>query len=273
MLFSSSLLLENFAVPSQSIKNFKFNVEQSEYNYNDNIIKTIQKTYEEIDNIAKTILNSDINNFEEVLDQNIFLFELKYKTIISVILNQSELDRDKLVYLEYNLYDEILKSLHTIENIDEGTLKKILQLIIKFRNYEIIILKTSLQQPDILNEALNKVNFKELRKYVLESTLLLICILAFINDGKKEIEKLFKIIDLLNKKIDIMLTFVDSINILVDKPLQISIQNEIGKILENGFYVNLDKMEEGESYKVNYGITEFQIEKDGKGNLLLNEVL
>jgi hypothetical protein len=111
-----------------------------------------------------------------------------------------------------------------------------------------------------------------LRKFVSESTLLLYCILSYFNKGLNDYNKLYKLIELTNKRIDILLTFVNSIDLLTDKPLKISIDNDIGKVRENGFYVNLEKMNSKRKYNIKYDITEFQAEKDNN-NLVLKEII
>jgi hypothetical protein len=123
-----------------------------------------------------------------------------------------------------------------------------------------------------LNDALNKIRIEELRKFVSESTLLLYCILSYFNKGLNDYNKLYKLIELTNKRIDILLTFVNSIDLLTDKPLKISIDNDIGKVRENGFYVNLEKMNSKRKYNIKYDITEFQAEKDNN-NLVLKEII
>jgi hypothetical protein len=123
-----------------------------------------------------------------------------------------------------------------------------------------------------LNDALNKIRIEELRKFVSESTLLLYCILSYFNKGLNDYNKLYKLIELTNKRIDILLTFVNSIDLLTDKPLKISIDNDIAKVTGNGFYVNLEKMNSKRKYNIKYDITEFQAEKDNN-NLVLKEII
>ena len=271
MLSSSSLIFENLSIPSNTInvsKSFtmKFNIEE-------NLNETFQKTIEDIDDIVDFILKTDVDKLEESLYQKSFVFELKFKTLTRILLNQTEEAEENLINLEYTLYEEIIKSLEDVfKKEDKSYNQDIIKIIKDFRNYEIILLKTALEEPDTLNDALNKIRIEELRKFVSESTLLLYCILSYFTEGLNDYNKLSRLIELTNKRIGILLTFVNSINLLTDKPVKISIDNEIGKVTENGFYVNLEKMNPKKKYNIKYDITEFQVEKDNN-NLVLKEII
>jgi hypothetical protein len=274
MLSSSSLILENLSIPSNTIKQSSVSKSLThKFNIEENLNETFQKTIEDIDNIVDFILKTDVDKLEDSLYQKSFLFELKFKTLTRILLNQAQEAEENLINLEYNLYEEIIKSLPDVFKYeDKSHNQDTIQIIEDFRNYEIILLKTALEEPDILNDALNKIRIEELRKFVSESTLLLYCILSYFNKGLNDYNKLYKLIELTNKRIDILLTFVNSIDLLTDKPLKISIDNDIGKVRENGFYVNLEKMNSKRKYNIKYDITEFQAEKDNN-NLVLKEII
>jgi hypothetical protein len=276
MLSSSSLILENLSIPSNTIKQSSVSKSVThKFNIEENLNETFQKTIEDMDNIVDFILKTDVDKLEESLYQKSFVFELKFKTLTRILLNQAEEAEENLINLEYNLYEELIKSLEDVfKKEDTSHNQDIIKIIKDFRNYEIILLKTALEEPDTLNDALNKIRIEELRKFVSESTLLLCCILSYFTEGLNDYNKLSKLIELTNKRIDILLTFVNSINLLTDKPVKISIDNEIGKVTENenGFYVNLEKMNPKKKYKIKYDITEFQVEKDNN-NLVLKEII
>jgi hypothetical protein len=274
MLSSSSLILENLSIPSNTIKQASISKSVThKFNIEENLNETFQKTIEDIDNIVNYILKTDVDKLEESLYQKSFLFELKFKTLTRILLIQAQEAEENLINLEYNLYEDIIKSLQDVfQNEYKSHNQDIIKIIEDFRNYEIILLKTALEEPDILNDVLNKIRIEELRKFVSESTLLLYCILSYFNKGLNDYNKLSKLIELTNKRIDILLTFVNSINLLTDKPLKISIDNDIGQVTRNGFYVNLEKMNSKRKYNIKYDITEFQAEKDNN-NLVLKEII
>lgn len=274
MLSSSSLILENLSIPSNTIKQSSISKSFThKFNIEENLNETFQKTIEDIDNTVDFILKTEVDKLEESLYQKSFLFELQFKTLTRILLIQAQEAEENLINLEYNLYEDIIKSLQDVlKNEEKSHNQDIIKIIEDFRNYEIILLKTALEEPDILNDALNKIRIEELRKFVSESTLLLYCLLSYFNKGLNDYNKLYKLIELTNKRIDILLTFVNSINLLTGKPLKISIDKDIGEVTGNGFYVNLEKMNSKRKYNIKYDITEFQAEKDNN-NLVLKEII
>ena len=276
MLSVSSLVLENLSIPSKPIKQSSISKNLTiKFNIEDNMNEMAQQTIEDIDNIVSVILKTDIDKLEESIHQKSFLFELKFKTLTMIMLNQQTepIEEENLISLEYNIYQEIIESLRNFsETVDKSKIQDILHIIEEFRNYEIILLKTALKKPDILNEVLNKIRIKELRKYVSESTLLFICILSYFKEDLQDYKRLAKLIELTNERIDILLTFINSIDLLSDKPIKVSMEDEFGEVSVNGFYVNLERMEQNKKYNIKYDITEFQVEKKDS-NLVLKEII
>ena len=240
---------------------------------------TLEETTQAItDKVITPILQSDVNSLENNFDNRLFPFAVRLKAMNMILLSflrkQHGEYLSNLIAFEYPLFEGIKLNIETKQNIKPEIRTNIIDLAESLRNYDIALTGIAIRNQSELIEALNVVNINELRKYVSGGILALLCALTYLEDQNPDEQKLTKLLVLGKGNTDVMSAFIDSIDILSTKEKRKStqIEGEIGTITPTGFNVDLNKMDMGRRYTVNYNTSQYKVEKNEKGELVIYEV-
>jgi hypothetical protein len=187
---------------------------------------------------------------------------------------RSGMDPTKTAASEYWLLEAIKVVIKQKKGILGKMYWKVIDIVDRLRDFEIAFLYTASNNPDVTHSALKKINTSELGHFISGAVLAFYSILALTNSRTYSTEKLFKLLNIANDNIDIAEAFVNSIGDLGEysKSSNRPVEDNIGIIRDNGFKIDVSKLQTGKRYKINYDLSQYEFEKNDNGDLILYEV-
>jgi hypothetical protein len=238
------------------------------------LAEIFQKSAEEIRKLVLSILNTDSQALEKKFDESVSIFE-SYFVVLSNILIMRKSEPDwSLEYIEYQIYETIIREFKSVDGLDQDILDKIIDLTEKMRNYEIIMIRRTSTNPDAFTILLQKINTAKLKEVVLSAYLALYCILTCVSSLSDDNSKLAKLIRIGQQYVDKLISFSEFVEIFYESTTgKIYVEGGIADILPFGFRIDLKKMKVNTKYRILYDAMKLEAEKDENNNLKINELI